>query len=150
VSPCLAMHYLVVKSSHVRVDVDGLACSLHRSKVYEWQTRGLCCLTGAVMSRRSAMGGGPLFGGAKPPFLDILLAFTKTCLFDKKVIVVIMCVPLVESLCQAMKGWIPTRVPATRRAWGLWPHPVLLGTKCHRFLRPWHLVKSTRYWKLLD
>jgi hypothetical protein len=78
------MHYLVAKSFHVGVDVDGLACSLHRSKVYEWQTRGLCCLTGAVVSRRSAVGGGPLFRGAKPPFLDILLAFTKTCLFDKK------------------------------------------------------------------
>jgi hypothetical protein len=70
----------------------------------------------------------PLFGGVKPPGLDIScgvdhpgtceiefymekLTFTRACLSDIKVIVGIMRVALVESLCQMTMGWIPTRVP---------------------------------------
>jgi hypothetical protein len=109
----------------------------------------------------------PLSVGAKPPGLDIWcgvdrpstcetesymekLAFTRACLFDVRVIVVIMHVPLVESLCQTTMGWIPTRVPVARHAWNLWPCPVVPSSKCHYFLRRWCLVKSTRYWKLLE
>jgi hypothetical protein len=33
-------------------------------------------------------------------------AFTRACLFDVSVIMVIMCVPLVELLCQVVMGWI--------------------------------------------
>jgi hypothetical protein len=36
------------------------------------------------------------------------LAFTCACLSDVRVIMVIMSVPLVESLCQVAMGWIPT------------------------------------------
>jgi hypothetical protein len=39
-----------------------------------------------------------------------------------------------------------TRVPAAKRARGLWPCPVVLDNKSHRFLRPWRLVKI--YWIL--
>jgi hypothetical protein len=42
-----------------------------------------------------------------------------------------------------------TPVPAARHAWGMWPCPIILGSKCRCFLRPWCMVKSMRYWKLL-
>jgi hypothetical protein len=32
--------YLAAKPSHVGVDVDGLACPMHRPTVYNFQTRG--------------------------------------------------------------------------------------------------------------
>jgi hypothetical protein len=34
------------------------------------------------------------------------LVFTKACLSDVRVIVVIMCVPLKERWCQTMTGWV--------------------------------------------
>jgi hypothetical protein len=34
-------------------------------------------------------------------------AFISACLADVKVIMAIMCVPVVELLCQMMTGWIP-------------------------------------------
>jgi hypothetical protein len=34
-----------------------------------------------------------------------------------------------------------TRVSATGCAWGLWPFPAMLDSKCHHFLRPRCLVK---------
>jgi hypothetical protein len=49
------------------------------------------------------------------------LTFTRICLSDVRVIMVIIRVPLVESLCQTAMGWIPTRVPVARCVWGLWP-----------------------------
>jgi hypothetical protein len=56
---------------------------------------------------------------------------------------VIMCVPLLELLCQEAMGWIPTlEHMLPRRAWGLWPYPVMPGSKCRRFPRPRRLVKS--------
>jgi hypothetical protein len=36
------------------------------------------------------------------------LVFTRACLSDASVIMVIMHLPLVELLCQATMGWIPT------------------------------------------
>jgi hypothetical protein len=36
------------------------------------------------------------------------LVFTRACLSDVRVIMAIMHVPLVELLCQAIMGWIPT------------------------------------------
>jgi hypothetical protein len=33
---------------------------------------------------------------------------TRACLSDVRAIVVVMCVPLVEFLCQTTMGWIPT------------------------------------------
>jgi hypothetical protein len=46
---------LVAKTSHVGVDVDGLAYSLHHPMACGWQTRGLCCLIGIVLSHHSAV-----------------------------------------------------------------------------------------------
>jgi hypothetical protein len=43
-----------------------------------------------------------------------------------------------------------TQVPTARRAWCLWPCSVGPSSKCRRFLRPWHVVKSMQYWKFLD
>jgi hypothetical protein len=63
--------YLVAKPSDVGVDVDGLACPLHRPTVYSHQTRGHGFLSGATLSRHAAMGGGAFSGDAKPPDLDI-------------------------------------------------------------------------------
>jgi hypothetical protein len=50
------------KPSHVEVDVDELACFLHRPMACSRQRGGQCCLTSAVLSRRSAMGGDPFLG----------------------------------------------------------------------------------------
>jgi hypothetical protein len=36
------------------------------------------------------------------------LAFTRACLSDVSVIMVMMCVPLVKLLCHTMMRWIPT------------------------------------------
>jgi hypothetical protein len=66
VLPCLAMLYLVAKPSHVRADVDGLACSLHHPTACGWQTRGLCGLTGANRSCHSAVGSGPFLRVRSP------------------------------------------------------------------------------------
>jgi hypothetical protein len=110
------MLYLATKSSHVGVDVDELACSLHRPIVYSRQRGGQSFLTGAAPSCHVAVGGGIFPGDVKPLGLDILHcvdcpgicktesyiekpAFTKTCLSDIRVIMVIMNVPLVELLC---------------------------------------------------
>jgi hypothetical protein len=35
------------------------------------------------------------------------LAFTRACLSDDRIIMAIMCAPLVELLCQTVMGWIP-------------------------------------------
>jgi hypothetical protein len=42
-----------------------------------------------------------------------------------------------------------TRVLVARLTWDLWSCPVMPCSKCLRFLRPRHMVKSVRYWKLL-
>jgi hypothetical protein len=43
-----------------------------------------------------------------------------------------------------------TRVPTARCAWGLWPCPVIPGSKCHHLLRLRWSVKSIWYMKVLD
>jgi hypothetical protein len=63
--------YLTAKSSHVGVDVDGLACPLHHTMICNHQTRGQSFLSGAALSHRAAVGNGAFSGGAKPPGLDI-------------------------------------------------------------------------------
>jgi hypothetical protein len=57
------------------VDVDVLACSLHRPTAYAWHTRGLWYLTGIVLSCHPAVGGGPFVGVQSPRVLifDIVL-----------------------------------------------------------------------------
>jgi hypothetical protein len=60
------MLYLIVKPSHMGADVDGLACSLHRPTAGGWQTRGLCCLRGVVLSHHWAVGSGPFLGVRRP------------------------------------------------------------------------------------
>jgi hypothetical protein len=126
------MLYLAAKPSQVGANVDGLACSLHHPKPYSHKRGGKCCLTSVVLSRRSVVSGGPFSGGAKPLGLDIChgvdhpgtcetesymekLTFTRACLSNVRVIMAIMCVPLIELLCQdGMDS--STRVPVARRA----------------------------------
>jgi hypothetical protein len=67
---CLAMLYLVSRPSHVGADVDGLAYSLHYPTACGSPTRGLCCLIGVVLSRRSIVGGGP-FPTVRSPWVWI-------------------------------------------------------------------------------
>jgi hypothetical protein len=55
----------------VGVDLDGLACALHRPTTYNHQTRGPDFLPGALLSYRVAAGDGPLLWDVKPPGLDI-------------------------------------------------------------------------------
>jgi hypothetical protein len=114
---CLTMLYLVAKPSHMEADLDGLAYYLHRPTVCSRQWGGQSFLTSTAPSRHVAVGGGVFSGGggAKLLGLDILrgvhcsgtcktefymekLAFTRACLADVRVIMVIMRVPLVESL----------------------------------------------------
>jgi hypothetical protein len=115
------MLYLAAKPSHVGANVDGLACSLHHPTAYNHQRGGHCCLTGDVLSHRSAVGGGP-FPGVRSPrvwtfdmVLNIRLpvrpniymeklAFTRACLSGVRVIIRIMHVSLVELLCQVVMG----------------------------------------------
>jgi hypothetical protein len=63
--------YLVAKSSHVGVDVDGLACPLHHCAACSHQTRGHGFLLGAILSHHVVVGGGALQGDAKASGLDI-------------------------------------------------------------------------------
>jgi hypothetical protein len=105
--------YLVAKSSHTGVDVNGLACPLHHPMACSRQIRGQCFLPGTVLSRRAAVGGGAFLGDAKPPGLDICecvdrlgtyviefytehIAFTRICLPYAGIIMVCICVSLVE------------------------------------------------------
>jgi hypothetical protein len=120
---CMVMLYFVAKPSHVEADMEGLACSLHCPMVYNHQGGGQSFLTSVVPSCHAIVGGGAFLGDAKPMGLDILhgvdrpsicetksymekATFTKVWLSDVRVIMVIMCVPLVELLCQAVMGWI--------------------------------------------
>jgi hypothetical protein len=64
--PCLAAKY-----SHVRVDVDGLACPLHRPMAYSHQTRGWDFMSDVALSRCAAAGGGVSPGDEKSPDWDI-------------------------------------------------------------------------------
>jgi hypothetical protein len=63
--------YLDAKPSHVGVDVDGIACSLHRPTVCNSQRRGQGFLSGATLSRHAAVGSGAFPGDVKPSGLDI-------------------------------------------------------------------------------
>jgi hypothetical protein len=62
---------LAARPSHVGVHVDGLACPLHCPMSCSLQTRGLNFLSGAVLSRHVAIGGGAFSGDAKLLSLDI-------------------------------------------------------------------------------
>jgi hypothetical protein len=61
-----AQLYLAAKSSHMGVDVDGLACPLHCPTVCDCQTRGQSFLSGAALSHYVAMGGGAFLGIRNP------------------------------------------------------------------------------------
>jgi hypothetical protein len=54
--------YMAARPSHVRADVDGLACPLHRPMVYDYQTRGHSILSGAALSHHVAVGGRAFLG----------------------------------------------------------------------------------------
>jgi hypothetical protein len=122
---CLVMLYLVANLSHVGADVDRVACSLHRPTVCGWQTRYLCCLTGVVTSHRPTVGGGP-FPVVRSPWawiFDVVLTiwipvrpnliWRSMPLSGRDYLMSelswwFMCVLLVQLLCQAAMGWIPT------------------------------------------
>jgi hypothetical protein len=53
--PCLSMLYLATKPSHVGVDVDELACSLHHAMVCTCQRGGQFFLIGIAPSRHDAV-----------------------------------------------------------------------------------------------
>jgi hypothetical protein len=110
------MLYLAAKPSHVGGDVDGIAYSMHRPMAYICQRCGQSFLTGTAPSCHARVGGGAFLGDLKLPGLDIYrgvdcldtceteshmenFAFTRACLFDVRVIMGIMPVPLGELLC---------------------------------------------------
>jgi hypothetical protein len=58
---------------------------------------------------------------ARPNLIWRSLPLPRACLSDVRALMVIMRVPLVESLCQAMMGWIPALeylLPGMRGAYG--------------------------------
>jgi hypothetical protein len=65
-------------------------------------------------------------------------AFSKAKLSDVRVIMTIMCVCMVELLCQAPTGWILVLKYLLSGVCGhMWQHPVVADIKYHRFLRSW-------------
>jgi hypothetical protein len=115
------MLYLAAKLSHVVVDVDRLACSLHRPTVYNCQRGGKCCQTGVVLPHHTAEGGSPFPGCVKPPGLDICHGVDRSGTCETKSYMEIMRVPLVDLLCQTVMGWIPAleyQPPSTHGACG--------------------------------
>jgi hypothetical protein len=68
---CFAWLYMAAKPSHVGVDMDRLACPLHRSTVWGHQIRGQSFLSSAALSHRAIVGGGAFPKGVKPLAVDI-------------------------------------------------------------------------------
>jgi hypothetical protein len=66
----VAWLYLDAKPSHMRVDLDGLACPVHHPTTYSYQTRGHGLLLGIVLSCHYS-GWWHLFGGCEAPSMDI-------------------------------------------------------------------------------
>jgi hypothetical protein len=64
--------YMATKTSHVGVDVNRLACLLHRPMTCSRQTRGQCFMSGSVLSHRGN-GWWCLSGGCKAPRLGYLV-----------------------------------------------------------------------------
>jgi hypothetical protein len=64
--------HLAAKPSHVGVDVDGLACPLHRPTVHSYQMRGQGLLPDIVLSCHWS-GRWHLLGDVKPPRLGYLV-----------------------------------------------------------------------------
>jgi hypothetical protein len=92
--------------------------------VCSYQMGGHTFLTGAAPSHHAAVGGAAFSGDVKPPGLNFLrgvdrpgtcetesymekLNFIRACLSDVRVMMAIMCAPLVEFLCQMVMGRIP-------------------------------------------
>jgi hypothetical protein len=73
---------LICKSSHVGVDVDGIACPLHHLMPCSCKTWGHGFLPGAVLSHHAIVGGGALLGDAKPPGSDICRGANHRCTSD--------------------------------------------------------------------
>jgi hypothetical protein len=74
----LVMFYLAVKPSHVEVDVDGLAYSLHHPRICSRQRGGQSFLTGSIPSCHATVDGGAFPGDAKPSGLNILRGVDRT------------------------------------------------------------------------
>jgi hypothetical protein len=146
--------YLVAKCSHAGVDVDGLACPLHRPMNYSRQMRGHGFLPGVVLSYRAAAGSGSLLGDLKPSGLDIRegvdrlgtciiefyterISFTRIYLPYVGMIMVCMHVSLVKLPFQVVMGQILVLECILSGVRGLLlPHPILSGSECHRPSRP--------------
>jgi hypothetical protein len=130
--------YLVAKSSHMGVDVDGLAYPLHRPTSCSHQMRGHGFLPSVVLSHWAVAGGGALLGDVNPLGLNICegvdhlgtciiefyterIAFTRICLPYVGIIMVCMCVSLIKLPFQTVVGWISvlecTRVYTIRCVW---------------------------------
>jgi hypothetical protein len=135
---------LISKPSHVGVDVDRLACPLHRPTVCGRPIRGQSFMSGVALSHHAAVGGGAFLEGAKPLGLVIWwrvdcpatcaiesyvkkFAFIKARLSYVKVIMAIMRVSFIESLCQTAIGWIPALEYMLSGMRGLlWPRPIVV------------------------
>jgi hypothetical protein len=63
--------YLVAKTFHLGVDVDGLDWPLHCPIVCSHQMKGHGFMSSATLSCHAAVGGCAVLGDAKPPGVDI-------------------------------------------------------------------------------
>jgi hypothetical protein len=113
--------YLVAKCSHAGVDVDGLACPLHRPMNYSRQMRGHGFLPGTCIIE----------------FYTERIAFTRIYLPYVGIIMVCMHVSLVKLPFQVVMGQILVLECILSGVRGLLlPHPILSGSECHRPSRP--------------
>jgi hypothetical protein len=159
------MLYLFAKPSNVGANVDGLACSLHRPIVYSRHRGGQSLLIGSARSRHTTVGGGAFSRDAKPPDLDILHCVDHLGTRDQILHGEAHLYQGMSIRRQSYHGDYActldrvamssgdgtdscTRVPIATCTWGMWPCPVVLDNKYHRFPIPQCLVKYIRYWKL--
>jgi hypothetical protein len=140
---------LAAKSSHVGVNMDGLACPLHHSMACSYQTRGRDIMLGAALSRHATAGGGTFLGGCEAPGLEYLLEcdrlgtcvieflqgciiFTSVLLPCGRVIVACMRICLIELPIQTSMRRIPVLVYLLSSVRGfLQPCPISSDNYCY-------------------
>jgi hypothetical protein len=131
--------YLAAKSSHVGVDVDGLACPLQHPMAYSRQTRGQDFMSGAALSHRAVASGGAFSGGAKPLDLDIRWSVDCMDTYVVEFLHGVYCFyqgTFTLPLQTAIRQILVLEYMLSGVCGVLQPCPILLGNECYHFPRP--------------